>query len=206
MIGKGDYQFNQEQLQEAPKNLVYVIANNIMVKDPRVSYLPMGRDFRSVAEFSEAKPTEKKEILCYCNFSINTHPIRQKLYENIRDKEFIVFEHMGQFLKYSISRADFVRKLVRSKFAICPRGNGLDTFRLWDCLYSGTIPIVVREATFHQQLEDLPILFLNSYAEYADLTAEYLEATYNRMLEKEYNYSKLLLSTWLHPLRTNQRT
>ena len=198
IIGKGDYCFNSKKLYGFPQNLEYIIANNVTVEDKRVGYLPMGRDFRSASLFQEALPIARKEILCYCNFSLNTHLVRKQIYESIRHKEFITFEHMGKFLHYSISRADFFRRLISSKFAICPRGNGLDTFRMWDCLYSGTIPIVVKEAAFHRQLEDLPILFLDSPSEYAQLTAENLELRYNEMLRQEYNYSKLLLSTWLN--------
>lgn len=200
IIGKGDYSFDCEKLNGIPDNLEYVVANNVMIENKRVKYLPMGRDFRSSILFQKVLPTEFKQILCYCNFSVNTHPIRQQIYRSIENKEFIVFEHMGQFQNYSISREDNFKQLVNSKFAICPRGNGLDTFRMWDCLYLGTIPIVVKEAVFHNQLEDLPILFLDSPSEYAQLNKEYLEYIYNKMLEQKYNYSKLLLSTWMNDI------
>lgn len=197
IIGKGDYIVTERWTELFPKNLKVLIANNKNVEHPVVHYLPMGRDFRNRQLLADFPPANDKEILCYCNFSIDTHPQREKLYENIKDKPFLTVDHMGEFLSYSISRREFLRKLRLSKFCVCPRGNAIDTFRLWDCLYLGTIPIVVREAKFHDDLQDLPILFLDDYSQFADLSAEYLEQVYDTFLETQYNYSKLSISHWL---------
>lgn len=92
--------------------------------------------------------------------------------------------------------------MSESKFTICPRGNGIDTFRLWDSLYLGAIPIVVKEAVFHQYLDDLPILFLDSYEDFAKLNREFLVENYQNMLRKKYNYNKLLLSYWINEIES----
>ena len=104
---------------------------------------------------------------------------------------------MGRFLDYELSREEFFDDLESAKFCICPRGKAFDTFRMWDALYCGTIPIVVKEAVFHELLNDLPILFLQSYEEFESLTAEQLEATYQEMLKTKYNFEKLRASYWL---------
>ncbi len=196
LIGKGDYEFDERFAKNIPKNLKRIFANNVNVKNQNVSYFPMGRDFRNAHLFDKFSPILKKPILCYCNFSLNTHPLRQILFDSIKTREFIKFAHMGNFLSYSITREKFFEDLQFSKFVICPRGNGLDTFRMWDCLYLGTIPIVVKEAIFQKELEDLPILFINKYEDYSKLTKEYLEHKYLEMLSKKYNFKKLLLSYW----------
>ena len=69
---------------------------------------------------------------------------------------------------------------------------------MWDDLYSGTIPIVVREAVFHKLLDDLPILFLNSYDDFKNLSAETLESSYEQMLDRKFNFEKLTASYWLN--------
>jgi hypothetical protein len=197
LIGKGDYSLREKQLLNIPDNLRHIFANNVNIEHPKVSYFPMGRDFRSAYLFSTLSPTADKSYLCYCNFSVSTHPVREAIYESIKSREFMEFDHMGKFLSYSLTREEFYRKLGASKFALCPRGNGIDTFRMWDCLYCGTIPIVVREAVFHQELEDLPILFLDGPEDYAKLSEPYLEQKYLELTKKVYNYEKLLLSYWL---------
>lgn len=197
VIGKGDYTITKEFKANVPENVSNVWANNVCIGDPQFSYLPMGRDFRSKHLFPDMMPTTTKTLLCYCNFSTSTHLIRQQLYDQIKKMDFIEFDHMGGFMNYTLSREQFFEKLAASKFSICPRGNAYDTFRMWDSLYVGTIPIVVREAHFHEGLLDLPILFLDSYQDFSNLSKDYLNDTYESMSKKHFNYEKLTSQYWL---------
>ena len=109
----------------------------------------MGSDFRSISSFCKADfNNNERDILCYCNFSLDTHDDRRVVYNLIKNKSFITIENMRTFLNYAISRDDFFLQLGRAKFTICPRGNALDTFRFYDSLYAGSIPIVIRQE-FH---------------------------------------------------------
>jgi hypothetical protein len=94
----------------------------------------------------------------------------------------------------------FYQNISISKFTICPRGCGIDTYRLWESLYLGSIPIIQRYDG-HKEFEDLPILFLDSIDEYKNLTSEYLETVYIEMLNKNYNYDKLSLSYWMNRIK-----
>lgn len=201
LLGKGDYTFEQSLLDLMPSNINKIFVNNLNIKDKRLLYFPMGRDFRSKHLFEDFNSQPNKKYLVYCNFSINTHPVRSKIYEMVKNKSYITSDHMGEFLKYSISREEFYAKLSSSKFAICPRGNAIDTFRLWDCLYLGAVPIVLKEAVFHQELIDLPILFLDNINDFQKLTADCLEGIYSEMLLKDWNYDKLKLSFWMSRVR-----
>lgn len=196
VIGKGDYHCTEEFVAEIPNN-VHVWMNNVQFERSNLHFLPMGRDFRSVSVFKDQRPSAEKQQLCYCNFSINTHSIRPKVYEMVKDKPFVKCEHMGQFRNYGISRKQFFHELSTSKFCVCPRGNAYDTFRMWDSMYVGTIPIVVKEAYFHDLLDDMPILFLESYEQFAELDEDFLEQTYQQMQNRTYNYAKLRMKNWL---------
>ena len=200
VIGKNYRGITHKYLEYIPKNINKIFSNNVNISHPKIVYLPLGRDFRSSDLFDQVKPQCEKKYLCYCNFSVNTHPLREKTFDLLKNKTFIEFEHMGNFKQYSISRLEFFQKLAASKFAICPRGQGIDTFRLWDCLYVGTIPIVVKEAVFHESIKNLPILFLDNYDDYANLTEDFLNETYQKFLEQQFDYRKLLLSFWLNQI------
>ena len=197
LIGKGDYVVDKELAETIPENVDCIYVNNLNTRDSRIHYLPMGRDFRSIDTFKNRQPCKDKKMLCYCNFSVNTHPVRKQILSMMENKPFIVKQHLGEFLNYSITRGEFFDALESSKFCICPRGNAYDTFRMWDALYSGTVPIVVREAVFHEQLEDLPIMFLDCYEDFERLDAEMLESSYSKMLNTEFNFGKLTNSSWL---------
>ena len=45
---------------------------------------------------------------------------------------------------------------------LCPRGNGIDTHRMWESLYAGVYPVVQRHIA-HKNLDDLPILFVDDF-------------------------------------------
>ena len=197
VIGKGDYRIDEALVGQIPENVSVVIANNIDVRNPKLRLLPMGRDFRNIDLLGRYAPQQEKASLCYCNFSLDTHPVRQTIYDMVKDRDFLTIEHMGKFLSYPIPRSRFLENLRSARFCLCPRGNAIDTFRMWDCLYLGTIPIVVREAVFHEDLSDLPILFLDSHTQYAELTAEFLESEYRRFSRCRFDYAKLTRQHWL---------
>jgi hypothetical protein len=197
MVGKGDYEVDASVVAGFPSNLRRLTANNVNVDDSRIGYLPVGRDFRNRDLLSDRRPGGNKSIVCYSNFSLDTHPIRRDAYRALQDKGFVKFQHMGRFLDYPIPRREFLEQLESSMFCVCPRGNGIDTFRLWDCLYSGTVPILIREATFHEQLQDLPILFLEEYGQLSQLTEQFLRQSYSKFLNTTYNFHKLTREYWI---------
>lgn len=173
-----------------PKNIKKLYCNNFNQQHDTITFLPMGSDFRSIDSFGKADiRNTKRPILCYCNFSIDTHPSRKRIYNSIKDKQFIKFEHMGKFLKYGLSRDDFFKRLNDSKFVICPRGNARDTFRFYDTIYSGAIPIVIRER-FHDTdyFKGVPILFLKDESEFETLTEDFLNKSYLRLSRMKRTY------------------
>ena len=204
ILGKSDIELDQKIAHIAQNFNFLLFGNNLNIKHPNLGYLPMGRDWRG-KKYHHLHPSVNKKCLVYCNFSINTHPIRKTIYEKLRKKKFIDFDHMGEFLNYPIGHDEFYRRLRQAKFCIAPRGNAIETFRMWDCLYLGTIPIVVREAAFHDALEDLPILFIDSYQAYAELTEKKLNQIYNEMCLRELNYNKLKNRFWLDLISQNPR-
>jgi hypothetical protein len=189
-----------------PKNVIRIYANNIDYPHPKIHFFPMGRDRRSIPQFSFT-PSERKPTLCYCNFSVDTHPVREKIYNSLKDKPFIKFEHMGPFLAYEhsehLSRDNFFQNLCSSKFAICPRGNALDTFRFYDALYCGCIPIVVK-TRWHRYFEELPILFLQHEDDFAKLSQEWLDEMYVTLQNKRRTYyPELDFRFWIDIVRSD---
>ena len=172
-----------------PKNIKYIYIAHVKYKHKVIKFLPLGRDFRSKSSYIQADKYDNKDILCYCNFSLNTHIGRKKIYNNIKNKSFITFESMNKFLNYKISRNTYFERLGKSKFVICPRGKFIDSYRFYDALYSGAIPIVVREKYHNLDFyKKLPILFLNSVEEFKFLTRDYLNKKYEELIKYKKDY------------------
>ena len=193
-----------EIFDNAPLDL-QMYCHSVIRKRPGLNMIPLGRDpkGKSVSSSREFN-TSEKEILCYYNcsippLSIHWHGrIRSYIYEGLQGSSFVKMEHVGLNQNRDLGETTFYNyyeTIAKSKFMICPRGCGLDTYRLWDCLYLGCIPIVVKYEGY-QDFEDLPILFVEKWEDYLTLTEDYLNQKYLEMIDKIYNYDKLKFSWW----------
>lgn len=198
ILGATDQSFSMELAKLIPDCISKIFVVNCNIKHPKVHWLPIGADLS--AEGSPPPPLIDKEHLVYCNFSSGTHPVRNTVLEYLANKDFITtvkINGYGHYTGYPMTISEYLGALNKHKFSICPRGTGYDTYRLWDSLHLGVIPIVVREAQFHEQMANLPILFLDKPEDYNLLTKEFLCAEYERMQEKSFDYKPLLTSHWL---------
>lgn len=174
-----------------PDNIKFIYMAHVQYTHKIIKFLPLGRDFRSKKSFKIANDYDNKDILCYCNFSLDTHSSRKEIYDIIKDKSFIKFENMQTFLNYEINRDKFFERLGRSKFVICPRGKFIDSYRFYDTIYSGAIPIVVKE-NYHNLdfYKGIPILFLNNVDDFKKLTEKYLNTKYDELIKYKKDYYK----------------
>ena len=96
-----------------------------------------------------------KDILCSFVGSM-THPIRQQLFDTLSPLENFKFKHfMPWSPRISEDRLkDFIDITQRSKFALAPRGNIMQSFRLYEILQLGTVPVIVSD-TIHLPFPDV---------------------------------------------------
>jgi hypothetical protein len=83
--------------------------------------------------------------------------------------------------------------LPQYKFVISPEGNGIDCHRHYEALMAGCIPVVEDHPGIREKYAGCPVLYTTDYSE---CTPEYLNAKYEEMIDKEYDFSKLILSTY----------
>ena len=132
---------------------------------------------------------EKKHLL-YSNFSINTNTtIRKRIYDLFSNQEWVLKEKTIQTYD---GRLNYLLSIKQSKFVLCPQGNGLDTHRLWESLYMGSIPIVIRHRTY-DTCRDLPVLVIENWDE---INESFLDEQYKVFQSKQFNLEKLKLSFW----------
>ncbi len=131
----------------------------------------------------------------YSNFNINTNKNkRQKCYNELQNikklnQNLIDFENYNYNLT---SRSNFLSKIRNHKFVICPEGNGIDTHRLWETIYMGSIPIVQTNIAF-RGFEDLPIAFINDWI---DINPSWCDIKYNEIINSEWNFEKMKIGYW----------
>ena len=89
----------------------------------------------------------------------------------VRSSALRALERNGFHLQKRVHWDEYIRELSTYKFCASPEGNGVDTHRMWECLYLGVIPIVVKVAHLEFAYSKLPILWVNSFSE---VTPEFL--------------------------------
>jgi hypothetical protein len=82
--------------------------------------------------------------LVYMNFNTsNNYAKRQPAYDALKDKPWVTVDMHPNGFKFD----NYLDNIYNHKFVVCPEGNGIDTHRIWECLYMGTIPIVENNVT-----------------------------------------------------------
>tara|TARA_B100000579_G_C22731982_1_gene804710 strand:- start:17 stop:1066 length:1050 start_codon:yes stop_codon:yes gene_type:complete len=122
-----------------------------------------------------------KENKIYLNFRLNTNFFhRRKLYKIFRNKKWTKLQETD------ISNSDYLNDMKKYNFTLCPWGNGIDTHRLWEAIYNGSIPITIKHKTY-SNLEGLPILQVDSYKQ---LNKDFLDKSLKEV-KKRVDVSKL---------------
>lgn len=103
-----------------------------------------------------------RPIKCLLCFSLWTHPTRQECYDlftgagtssfvyNLNDdptpdrREEREKRDTPEYFYEKIPPAVIYDKTLESRYALCPRGYGVDTHRFYECIYLGCVPIVIR--------------------------------------------------------------
>lgn len=161
-----------KRLKEIP-NLEKIYSQNVRVKDDMIVPLPIGiaNSMWGHGNLSlwENIQEEKKIGLVHFNFSIETNlSVRQPCYDKINSKGIPFLGRQNQ--------TNYLKILRGYKYAICPDGGGVDTHRLWECLYSRVIPICQRSVSVEYFAQYYPIVILDDWS---DLNIEELERKYD---------------------------
>lgn len=94
------------------------------------------------------------------------------------------------------SKRDHYRDVSESVFVLAPSGLGFDTYRLWEAIALGSIPIVESNAGFDRSYSNLPVLVVRNYS---DVNVDLLKRAYNCFCDHSgsYRYDHLLRSYWI---------
>jgi hypothetical protein len=132
---------------------------------------------------------KKYKNLVYLNFDVNTDTERNLIKNLFNNKTWVTHGKLDKTFK---GRVNFLTECKDHYYVVCPRGNGIDTHRIWETLYVGSIPIVKLEKGL-EQFTDLPILFINDWNE---VTEDLLKEKIDFFYKKEWNLEKLFFNYW----------
>jgi hypothetical protein len=134
-------------------------SQNPMLRHEKLHLLPIGiansmwkhGNLATLKKIIDKKNSKTKDIYFY--FNVSTNVSERNECKKIIEKNLIFEQPKANFEEY-------LDHLSRFKYAICPPGNGIDSHRIWECLYLGVIPIVKR-SVFTEVLSEYCILLDN---------------------------------------------
>jgi|TARA_R110002020_G_scaffold4233_4_gene18865 hypothetical protein len=151
--------------EEIPNNVVKWFTSNAMTKHDKIVNIPLGigkdspEPLCSTLTSQLHVATHDRVNLVYANWQDYTYD-RAVLRNSVASANFPWVTLVNSPKPYE----DYISDLTKHSFALCPEGNGVDCYRMLECLYCGCIPIVLDRISYGY-LNDLPCVKLNSWAE-----------------------------------------
>jgi len=165
-------------LQHLPNISMWFGQNISCSPHPKIASLPIGLEndhwFPEVAKRKQLVEFANRGVmpskLMYMNFSFGTNfSARKAAHGEFADKKWVTDSCVHSVVQSAYTL--WLEDVLNHHYVLCPRGNGIDTHRLWETLYLGRIPVVLRcENT--KYYDNLPILQVDSWNQ---VTKQFLE-------------------------------
>ena len=170
--------------------LLFWHAQNVMFNHPKLGGLPIGiansmwpHGNQDILRDVLAMKLEKTNAV-YFNFSVWTN----------RAERSACLEQLNDVLPWQPTKdfRPYLETLATYKYAISPPGNGIDCHRIWECIYLGVIPIVLRSSFTERLNRVFPCILLTTWSEFN------LNALLQMYIEPEYTLSFEELKTCIN--------
>jgi hypothetical protein len=213
--GNSDYPITDYHINLLPNNVKIWYAQNALNYSDILNPIPIGlqnklsskRECHGIGYFEEGNVKENllnrnlkinPSKFIYSNFNINTNIEERIKYKNVSiNTDFIDWEESN------LSLERYFNKILEYEMILCPIGNGVDTHRLWEVLYSDRIPITIKVGDYkiYELYKHFPIIILD---EIEDLkNKELLETKLVEIKNKKYNQNMLYFDYWKQEIIKN---
>jgi len=187
---------------EDPKMIAWCGQNVDYPEHPKLHPIPIGVANRcwshgnidmidSVRALASSLP---KKYLLYMNFAIGTYPDeRKRVFCLFKNKKYCYHSPPKKFNAY-------LQDLAKSKFVLCPRGNGLDCHRTWESLLMGAIPVVT-SSSLDSMYENLPVLIVENWE---DVNEKMLREHYQKFAAHKpfMDIEKMFINYWFSYIKS----
>ena len=203
---QSDIEINKKQFSKKPRCINQWFAVNVAYDNKNLHHIPLGisDSFRKrhlngkyLDEMTNPSKLKKNELL-YINYNQNTNgKIRSNILKKLRNQDFTI---LGS---YGLEISDYIKDIKHNQYILCPTGNGIDTYRLWETLIIGSSP-VVNSIRNYSEFRNLPIYYFNNPNE---LNIEYLKSKNDTIQKlKNNNISRNYLTTdyWMEHINKSK--
>lgn len=159
VIHNTDKPFGHPEMNALFPYIQHVYAINTTIQHPLLTTIPLGfvdRQLPFLHGFKAGSSERPHEI--YMNFTVGTNtPKRNECVQAFEGNPRVVRTQ-------NLSIAEYYMDLCRSKFVLCPEGLGIDTHRVYESLFCGATPVVLRNSLSHLY-EKLPVCIVDKWTD-----------------------------------------
>ena len=202
IFGRSDTTFDSHwvsRLAKFPINHIYA-QNCTVLNHPKVTPIPLGienlgwgnsfsnptNSIELLRLFSSQRFSVEKDITLLACFGLSSNKaVRRYALTSLLNHPDLFYLDFPTVHSVN-SQSSFYSHILRSKFVLCPHGNGIDTHRFWLTLYLGAIPITLNSPVYRSLCTDLPVLLIDDWSK---LNIVDLHSIYNDLSPRFSNLS-----------------
>lgn len=162
-----DYTITEKDIEFVNnEKIIHWFSQNANVVHPKLTPIPIGiaNQQWEHGKYSNwdgltIRSTQEKDGI-YFYFSIDTNPEKRLRCKAILQSKNIEYWKPMPHPYYLDNLSRFC------KYSICPEGNGVDTHRIWEALYTNTIPVCIRSVNSEYFSKEYPIVLLDKWEDF----------------------------------------
>jgi hypothetical protein len=167
VLGDDDIVFSAKELEDLFPSIDRIYSVNLVDASEKVTAIPLGLESPSYRSAGRLKDFTRK-----INYQTKTRVYsflavwNNETYPETRVEALNIYLHRKDTFATGerIAPQTFHNLARRSLFVVCPRGNGLDTHRVWEALYLGAVPMI-RKSEYFAALKGWPVWIVESWDE-----------------------------------------
>ena len=152
-----DRSFGIQELAAVLSRVHHIYAINTVIRHPKVTTIPLGFVDKQLVFLHGFKGgSSEKPYEIYMNFTEGTNAPKRLECARAFENDHRVVRTEG------LTVPEYYMDLCRSKFVLCPEGTGIDTHRVYEALFCGATPVVLRNSLSHLY-EKLPVCIVDTW-------------------------------------------
>ncbi len=198
LIHNGDLIPSKDQLNQLCQLFQKVYCVNLVEENPSLKALPIGLENAQLSNngrlsyylegLSEPRSSDRSRLVVSSFHPSNNPAVREPTARLFKASRF-------GFDGHAWKRAEYREVLRQTCFVISPPGNGPDCHRTWEAIYLGAVPVVLRPHLAASLRQDMPILAVDSYEEFLDMSDDSLREQYELLAVRQA--SKAFAAHWI---------
>jgi len=159
VVHNTDRTFGPLELQMLLPRAKHIYAINTIVTHPQLTTIPLGFVDKQLPFLEGFKAgSSERDIEIYANFTMTTNPpARSACFQAFHGDPRVV-------TRAALSVPEYYLDLCHSTFVLCPEGTGIDTHRVYEALFCGATPVVLRNR-LTSLYERLPVCIVDAWTD-----------------------------------------